>query len=74
MQELKTCPFCGGEAKTIFDYNQVGGDSFIVSAYVKCSQCGVVRYTTKDIKNAAFEDVIALFEKAISLWNTRIGE
>lgn len=37
MEELKKCPFCGGEAMLKINY---GFDGKVISAFVYCKQCG----------------------------------
>ena len=71
MEKLKPCPFCGGEAKTIVDYNQCGGNELIMSAYVQCSVCGIYQRVKFDAYQKEFSDFINVFERAISLWNQR---
>ena len=53
--ELKRCPFCGGEAKTVDQTDR----SEIHWFWVACSECGV---RTKGKMS---------FVNAISLWNRR---
>ena len=38
MEELKKCPFCGGEAALKIHY---GFDEKVISAFVYCKECGV---------------------------------
>ena len=71
MDDLKSCPFCGDKATTIVDYDKVGGDEFVVSAYVKCSKCGVYKRRSYNMKNASFADWKALFETVTNFWNER---
>lgn len=57
MEELKKCPFCGGEASC--DMNILLQDgSFEWS--VECNDCGVMTYGYKDPK------------KAMEVWNRRV--
>ena len=73
MYELKPCPFCGSEAKTIVDYDTVGGGVFLLSAYVECTGCGVSKRVKFDASRKQFSDYINAFDKAINLWNHRNG-
>lgn len=57
MSELKSCPFCGGEAEV--KYDAVG------SASIKCKNKCVVQCGT------AFEHRIRTIEEAIAVWNRR---
>lgn len=34
MSELKSCPFCGGEAEVVFEFDEFGG------CRIECTQCG----------------------------------
>lgn len=68
---LKPCPFCGGEATTLVEYNAVGRDSFIVSAYVKCKDCCVSKRCAANIHGATFERVDDLFNTVANQWNMR---
>ena len=72
MAELKPCPFCGGEAKTIVDYDTCSSDKLLMSAYVQCSVCGIYQRIKFDASHKRFEDFTDAFERAISLWNQRI--
>lgn len=38
MEELKKCPFCGGEAILKINY---GFDGKVISTFVYCKECGV---------------------------------
>ncbi|MDB8712091.1 Lar family restriction alleviation protein [Mediterraneibacter gnavus] len=38
MEELKKCPFCGGEAMLKINY---GFDGKVISAFAHCKECGV---------------------------------
>lgn len=72
MDELKACPFCGGEAKTSVNYNECGGGKLLLSAYVECSICGIYKRERFDASNMHFSDFIDVFEKVIGRWNQRV--
>lgn len=72
MDDLKPCPFCGGEAITVVDYDKVGGNElFVVSAYVRCSKCDIYKRRSYNMKEASFADWKALFETVTNFWNER---
>lgn len=71
MKKLKPCPFCGSDAKTFVDYDRVGSNNFDVSAYVKCSKCGVYKRRSYGMKDGSFDDWEALFETVTNFWNER---
>lgn len=60
MEELKKCPFCGGEAKV--EYFKSINNVEIVAAEVMCTKCRASSgtYRTK--------------EEAIEAWNRRVEE
>ena len=57
MEELKKCPFCGGEAMLKIHY---GFDEKVISAFVYCEECGVAT------RRCALETT------AIGKWNRRV--
>lgn len=59
MEELKKCPFCGGEAMLKIHY---GFDEKVISAFVYCEECGVA------MRRCALETT------AIGKWNRRVEE
>lgn len=59
MEELKKCPFCGGEAILKVHY---GFDGKVISTFVYCKECGVAT------RNCALEDT------ARGMWNRRVKE
>jgi len=59
MEELKKCPFCGGEAILKIHY---GFDEKVISAFVYCEECGVAT------RRCALETT------AIGKWNRRVEE
>ena len=74
MNELKPCPFCGSDPKTIVDYDQVGGDHFVISTYVRCPKCGVYKRRSTDMKGASFTDFENVFAQTIFEWNNRVDK
>ena len=72
MEELKPCQFCGGEAKTSVDYDQAGGNTLVISAYVRCMKCGVSKRRSMNILNKTFEEVVKLFAQTEFMWNSRV--
>lgn len=71
MEKLKPCPFCGGDAKTIVDYDTVSRDKVLMSAYVQCTVCGIYQRIKFDATRRQFSDFTDAFDRAISLWNQR---
>jgi Lar family restriction alleviation protein len=59
MEELKKCPFCGGEAILKVHY---GFGEKVISAFVYCKECGVAT------RRCALETT------AIGKWNRRVEE
>lgn len=71
-ETLKPCPFCGGEAHTVVEYDSVGMSQCNLSAFVECKKCG----TTKRVKFAgagvSFDDYYKAFDEVINKWNERV--
>ena len=65
MEELKPCPFCGGEASTSHGSNITGGKYFFVS----CEACNC---RTSDFYEWYFGG--AYEREAIEAWNRRVSE
>ena len=63
MSELKSCPFCGGDAQ--LDHSQVG---FGVYSKVRCIKCHC------STKNFGISTKVSSDELAIEAWNKRVGE
>ena len=58
--ELKPCPFCGGEAKF--------GNSFWDGVFVYCTNCGCQTEYATDDKQCVAE------KRAADLWNRRAND
>ena len=71
MEQLKPCPFCGGEAKTEVSYIQCGGDELLLRAAVFCKVCGVGRTVRFNAELKPFEDFTENFNTAVDMWNRR---
>ena len=60
MSELKSCPFCGGNAKLGAEPNDYGLSPLLW--YVECEKCGVLQYQ------------FISDHDAIEAWNRRVGD
>lgn len=65
---LKSCPFCGGEAKVFMEHNRATG----LTLWCQCKGCyaKTVGYCPKD----DLESFEQCKELAINEWNRRTGE
>lgn len=66
MNNLKPCPFCGGQAKPIIEEN--AWDSYV---FVECQKCGAT--TKKEDYVFEFEEPGAM-SRAVESWNRRAVE
>lgn len=65
MQELKRCPFCGGEA----EYQQYGNEHVgVTKSAVVCKSCGVQQVCKWKIHRF---DLNFIRQKTIDRWNRR---
>lgn len=72
MDELKSCPFCGGKAITNVRYWQCGGEgSLMLIAEVKCSECGTSKGINFQGHKTQFSNYIEAFNLASEEWNRR---
>ena len=60
-KELKPCPFCGGKA-------QLDHEGIETSSFVRCMECHA------RTRNIAVASYYCSDDKAIELWNHRVGE
>lgn len=73
--KLLPCPFCEGPpvplaSAHVHGFKGFGRDGAMVHAYVFCHECGAQGPREEDLLYEA-DEVSALVEKAVLLWNTR---
>ena len=72
-EELKTCPFCGGEAVTVVQVTQMGGNSDYIDFSVVCVNCKTEKMAQLRIKGiASFADVEKTMRRVTEMWNQRV--
>ena len=72
-EELKTCPFCGGEAVTVVQVTQMGGNSDYIDSSVVCVNCKTEKMAQLRIKGiASFADVEKTMRRVTEMWNQRV--
>ena len=67
MEELKPCPFCGGQAKMQFGYPRQQKDK-LKQVFIKCCVCKAKTATMYQQPYQAWEECI---QYAIFAWNKR---
>ena len=72
MEELKTCPFCGGEAEICSAFEDFLGKYW----YVRCKTCyskgpNIYEGGKKLEPNQEYEAIKGAWDKAIKAWNRR---
>ena len=67
MDEMKNCPFCGGESDVNWNWNWKIKRFFV---YVKCDTCGAQGKTV----SCTDDDLEYTKDLAIRLWNRRTKE
>lgn len=60
MQELKPCPFCGGEAR-VCHFSSFVNSAFDSGYYIKCNKCGTTGHK-----------YFTTMKQAIRAWNRRV--
>lgn len=73
---LKPCPFCGGEAEFVTDTSGYKNDSRMISFHIQCKDCEIEypkRYEIKLHLGSHGEIVTDIDErqKALEAWNNR---
>ena len=72
-EELKNCPFCGGEAVTVVRVTQMGGNSDYIDFSVVCVKCKTEKMSRLRIEGIApFADVEKAMRRVTEMWNTRV--
>lgn len=68
MEELKKCPFCGGDASIVNSYSQIRKRIFV---YVRCDICLAQGKTFTTGKNAEMGENNPANKYAVNAWNIR---
>ena len=72
-EDLKTCPFCGGEAVTMVQVTQMGGNSDYIDFSVVCGNCKTEKMARLRIEGIAlFADVEKAMQRVTEMWNQRV--
>ena len=72
-EDLKTCPFCGGEAVTVVQVTQMGGNSDYIDFSVVCGNCKTEKMARLKIEGiASFADVEKAMQRVTEMWNQRV--
>ena len=74
-EQLKDCPFCGGEAKLDSEFNRVDSGQDYVSYFVECQKCDAkpfpVSANCRGNELPFPSDVKQANREAADIWNTR---
>ena len=70
MSELKSCPFCGGEAEIRTTYYELETKDVPINSYVRCTKCFAQthEYPYKNTDRTGTNPV----ESAVNAWNRRV--
>jgi len=72
-EDLKTCPFCGGEAATAVQVTQMGGGADYIDFSVVCVNCKIEKMTRVKIEGSAqFSVIEKAMQRVTEMWNTRV--
>ena len=69
-EELKPCPFCGGDVRNVYPVNPTLFDNHFL---VICQQCGCIGPFSDERKNGSLSPR-EFQEKAVTAWNTRVEQ
>ncbi len=75
MDELKKCPFCGGEAEMCNSMDKLLGKFW----YIRCKKCysrgsGIYESGRNLEPEEEYAAIKGAWENAIEAWNKRVGE
>lgn len=73
MAELKPCPFCSGNVKTIVKAEKLAGGENYIDFTIACLGCGIAKNVRMKygIHGASFLDIEEAMEKVAFDWNRR---
>ena len=72
-EDLKICPFCGGEAATVVQVTQIGGNADYIDFSVVCVNCKTEKIARLRIEGIApFADVEKAMRRVTEIWNQRV--
>ncbi len=73
MNELKPCPFCGGEASGNVNVNFDEEHGFLIKFSVGCKRCDVfINLTCKAVSNMSIYNVKNAIKIVTDGWNRRV--
>lgn len=73
MDELKPCPFCGGEPVTRISFRNspTGTIKASVNVFIRCPKCDCNRNIVLELCDTDFYKAQRAMEKAVYEWNRR---
>lgn len=71
MEQLKPCPFCGGESEVCISEEHHGMDGWYRVAFVRCKEC---RCRTPQYAIDGFYGCKTTEQDAIEAWNRRAND
>ena len=78
MEDLKPCPFCGGDAISGVQLCESAGSEITLQAIIKCKEGCASRITcfkaARAFQLVPFGDFIGAFNATVSKWNERAGD
>lgn len=76
MVELKLCPFCSSNVKTIVKADKLPGGENYIDFTITCLGCGIAKNVRMKygIHGASFLNVEKAMDEVILAWNRRTGE
>ena len=71
MNDLKRCPFCGGQAMLSIEHENAGMDGSYLDWQIHCNKCGALIMLPAD---NFYGRKSYTKEEAAEVWNRRFGE